>query len=319
MNNINSTGKLSSPLVSIVFSAYKTERYPYILKALDTISKQTYRNFETIIVVDGNKELYSTLSELNNYSDDEWKKWKNDIRLKVLNNEKRGGPSVARNMGIFDAKGDIVVITDDDVHMSPEWLEKIVNGFDDDILMVGGQILPDYEKGSSTLPEEVLWIVGCTYRGHPVKRQKVRNVISANMAFRKNLFDIISFEPSYEGDWRMSDTLIGIKTNEYRPGSVIYDPDSIVYHNVPKERTTLYYFAKRSYTEGFLKAFLKAKSSDQNLYDNESKYLTTVLHSIVRYISTFHFRYAIVNSIVMISVGAGFLMGSLSRIQKTKI
>lgn len=310
MNNAN---KLSNPLVSVVFSAYKMDRYPYILKAIDTISKQTYRNFETIIVVDGNKELYVTLSNQNNQNNG---KWQNDIKLKILNNEKRGGPSVARNMGISEAKGDIIVITDDDVHVSPAWLENIIDSFEDDVLMVGGQILPDYGEGASTLPEEVLWIVGCTYKGHPVTRQKVRNVISANMAFRKNLFDVISFEPSYKGDWRMSDTLIGIKANEYRPGSVVYDPDSLVYHNVPKERTTLYYFAKRSYTEGFLKAFLKAKSADKDLYNYESKYLTTILGSILRYVSTFHLRYALINCIVLVSVGAGFSMGSLSRIRK---
>lgn len=310
MNNVN---KLSNPLVSIVFSAYKMDRYPYILKAIDTISKQTYRNFETIIVVDGNKELYATLSSLNDQNNGKWKK---DIKLKILNNEKRGGPSIARNMGISEAKGEIVVITDDDVHVSPRWLDNLVNSFDDGVLMVGGQILPDYGEGASTLPEEVLWIVGCTYKGHPEKRQKVRNVISANMAFRKNLFDVISFEPSYKGDWRMSDTLIGVKANEYRPGSVVYDPDSLVYHNVPKERTTLYYFAKRSYTEGFLKAFLKTKSTDKDLYNYESKYLTTILGSILRYLSTFHLRYALINCIVLMSVCAGFSMGSLSRMRK---
>lgn len=301
---------MTNPLVSVVFSAYKTERYPYILKAMETISNQTYRNFETIIVVDGNDELYSILYNMK-YN-------KDDIKLKVIKNEKRGGPSVARGIGIFESKGDIIVITDDDVFVSPDWLEKIVKNFEyDDILMVGGKILPDYENGASILPEEVLWIVGCTYKGHPVERQKVRNVISANMAFRKKLFDFVSFEPSYEGDWRMSDTLIGIKTNEYKQGSVVYDPEPVVYHNVPKERTTLYYFVKRSYTEGFLKAFLRTKSVDQNMYNYESGYLTIILGSIPRYLSSFRFRYAFINSIVLMSVGIGFLMGSLSRVQKT--
>ena len=300
---------MNNPLVSIVFSAYKTKRYPYILKAINTISKQTYKNFETIIVIDGNEELYSMVSKLNSQNDI---KLESDIKLKILNNEKRGGPSIARNMGISESKGDIIVITDDDVFVSPNWLEKIVRNFEhDDILMVGGKILPDYEDGAHTLPEEILWIVGCTYRGHPTERQKVRNVISANMAFRKKLFDTITFEPSYEGDWRMSDTLIGIKTNEYRPGSVIYDPEPIVYHNVPKERTTLYYFAKRSYTEGFLKVFLRTKSTDQNMYNYESNYLATILRSTIRYVLTFHFRYALANTVVLASVSTGFLIGSI--------
>jgi len=278
------------------------------LGVLDTISKQTYQNFETIIVVDGNKELYYNLLKLKD---------RYGVRLSILINEKRGGPSVARNTGIYASKGDVIVITDDDVLISPDWLENLLRNFEhDNILMVGGKILPYYEKDARALPEEVLWIVGCTYNGHPVERQKVRNVISANMAFRRELFNIISFEPSHKGDWRMSDTLIGIKTNEYRPGSVVYDPDPIVYHIVPKERTTLYYFIKRSYTEGFLKAFLRKKSVDKNIYNYESKYMTTVLSSIIKYILTYRLRYAIVNSVVLISVGTGFLIGTLSRKMK---
>lgn len=301
---------MKDPLVSIVFSAYKTERYPYILKAIDTISNQTYRNFETIIVVDGNEELYSILSDLK----------REDIRLKIMKNEKRGGPSAARNIGIFESKGDIIVITDDDVFVSPEWLEKIVKDFENnDILMVGGKILPDYEKGAYVLPEEVLWTVGCTYKGHPTERQIVRNVISANMAFRRELFNFISFERlSNDSNWRMSDTLIGIKANEVRPGSVIYDPGPVVYHNVPKERTSTFYSIKRSYTEGYLKSLLKNKSANQDIYNNESKYLSIMVESIIKYISTLRFRYAFTNSVILMSVGIGFVAGTLKQKMKTK-
>lgn len=305
MNNENN---ISNLLISIVFAAYKTDRYPYILKALDTISRQTYKNFETIIVVDGNDELYFILSNLKD---------RDNIKLKILKNEKRGGPSAARNMGIFESKGDIIAIIDDDVFVSPRWLEAIVKNFKyDDVLMVGGKILPDYSEDTSILPEEVLWLVGCTYKGHPTERQIVRNVISANMAFRKELFNLISFERLSNGrHWRMSDTLIGVKANECRPGCVVYDPDPVVYHNVPKGRTTVYYCAKRAYTEGFMKSLLKTKTSNHNqdLYKNESEYLAVLLESIKRYILVANFRYALINSVVLVSVGIGFCIGTLKK------
>lgn len=297
---------MNKPLVSIVFSAYKTERYPYILKAIDTISKQTYKNFETVIVVDGNKGLYPILSKLEE---------RNDIKLKVLNNEQRGGPSVARNMGIEYAKGEIIAIIDDDVFVSPNWLEDIIKNFEqDNVMMVGGKILPVYED-SSILPEEVLWLVGCTYKGHPDKRQYVRNVISANMAFRKRLFDTVTFE-KLPGDkhWRMSDTLIGMRLNEINPESVMYDPDPVVYHNVPKGRTEFKYIVNRSYTEGYLKSIIDKVVKMKNVYNYESSYLTTILLSILRYISKFHFRFAFINSIVVVSVFIGFVVGSLKGI-----
>ena len=293
---------MNNPFVSIVFSAYKTERYPYILKALDTISKQTYKNFETLIVIDGNKELHSILlkGDRNN--------------VKLLINERRGGPSAARNTGILASRGEIIAIIDDDVFVSPDWLERIIKNFDDDnVLMVGGKILPEYENGSSILPEEILWTVGCTYRGHPVKRQPVRNIISANMAFRKKLFDIIKFEKPNDKNWRMSDTLIGIKANEVRLGSVIYDPSSVAYHNVPKKRTTLAYLTERAYIEGFLKSHIHIKTNTKNIYNNEFNYFNTLLLSILKYISRINLRYAFINSVVLMSVFSGFLIGSLTQ------
>lgn len=293
---------MDKPLVSIVFSAYKNERYIYILKALDTISRQTYKNFEVIIVVDGNSHLYSVISKLED---------RNDIKLRILNNEKRGGPSVARNMGIEKAKGDIIAIIDDDVFISSNWLEHIVKNFEKrNIMMVGGKILPVYED-SSALPEEVLWLVGCTYKGHPDKRQYVRNVISANMAFRKRLFDIVTFEKlPVDKYWRMSDTLIGIRLNEINPESVMYDPNLVVYHNVPKERTEFKYIVNRSYTEGYLKSIIGKVVKTKNVYNYESNYLTTILSSILKYIITFRIRFALINSVVLVSVLIGFLVGS---------
>lgn len=298
------------PLVSIVFATHKIDRYPYILKALDTISGQTYKNFEVIIVADDdNKELCSMLNALK-------EKYPIDIRI-LINDKIRQGPAVARNKGIYESKGEIVAIIDDDVFVSPDWLEKTIRNFEqENVLMVGGKILPSYEDSSYPLPEEILWTVGCTYNGHPTQRQYVRNVISANMAFRKKLFDFINFEKlPGSGHWRMSDTSIGLRLNEIKPNSVIYDPDPVVYHNVPKKRTTLIYIANRSYTEGYLKSFLNRTVKKKNVYGYESGYLVTMLLSIPRYILTFRFRYAFINSMVITSVFAGFLVGTLKGIR----
>lgn len=299
------------PFVSIVFATHKIERYPYILKALDTISGQTYKNFEVIIVVDDDdKGFCSTLNVLK-------EKYPIDLRI-LINDKARQGPAVARNKGINEAKGEIVAIIDDDVFVSPDWLEKTIRNFEqENVLMVGGKILPSYEDDSHHLPEEILWAVGCTYNGHPNRRQYVRNVISANMAFRKTIFDFINFEKlPGSGHWRMSDTSIGLRLNEIKPDSVVYDPDPVVYHNVPKKRTDIIYIANRSYTEGYLKSFLnKIVKKKSNVYDCESDYLMTMLSSIPRYISVFHFRYALINSIVIMSVFTGFLVGTLKGIK----
>jgi cellulose synthase/poly-beta-1,6-N-acetylglucosamine synthase-like glycosyltransferase len=61
----------------------------------------------------------------------------------VLLNEPRQGLSCARNRGIRASHGDIVVTTDDDVTMPPDWLETLLSPFvEHDVMAVTGNILP---------------------------------------------------------------------------------------------------------------------------------------------------------------------------------
>jgi GT2 family glycosyltransferase len=61
----------------------------------------------------------------------------------VLVSEPRKGLSYARNKGIAASTGDIVIATDDDVRMPPDWLEKLVAPFArPDVMLVTGNVLP---------------------------------------------------------------------------------------------------------------------------------------------------------------------------------
>jgi O-antigen biosynthesis protein len=57
--------------------------------------------------------------------------------------ESRAGLAYARNAGITASQGDIIVATDDDVIMPPEWLEKLLEPFvRSDVMAVTGNTLP---------------------------------------------------------------------------------------------------------------------------------------------------------------------------------
>jgi O-antigen biosynthesis protein len=61
----------------------------------------------------------------------------------TLVNEQRMGLAYARNKGFITSRGDIVVATDDDVRMAPDWLEKLVAPFSrSDVMIVTGNVLP---------------------------------------------------------------------------------------------------------------------------------------------------------------------------------
>ena len=63
-------------------------------------------------------------------------------RARLLS-EPRQGLSYARNAGIGASAGAIIVATDDDVIMPPDWLEKLLAPFTrDDVMIVTGNVLP---------------------------------------------------------------------------------------------------------------------------------------------------------------------------------
>jgi GT2 family glycosyltransferase len=61
----------------------------------------------------------------------------------VLVNEPRQGLACARNRGLRTSHGSIIVTTDDDVTMPPDWLEKLLSPFvQADVVAVTGNVLP---------------------------------------------------------------------------------------------------------------------------------------------------------------------------------
>lgn len=94
---------------SIIMPIYKAEAY--LMKSVESVEKQKYRNFELILINDGSPDNCPVIC-------DELKHRFNNI--KVIHHQKNQGVSVARNDGINIADGDIVCFLDAD----DEWMEN---------------------------------------------------------------------------------------------------------------------------------------------------------------------------------------------------
>ena len=110
------------------------------------------------------------------------------------------------------------------------------------------------------LPSEFLWVVGCSYRGLPGAAAAVRNLIGANMSFRRAaIVRAGGFDP---GLGRVGSVPLGCEETDLcirlqlaEPEAIIsYDPAAVVRHMVPVERTTLRYYFARCRAEGRSKA-----------------------------------------------------------------
>lgn len=92
-------------------------RLTSVTECLISLSRQRVMPDEILVIENGAGQNYLSLKN----------KFKN-MPLKLYL-EKRPGKSWARNKGIKEAKGDIVVFLDDDCESNPNWLSEIVKAF----------------------------------------------------------------------------------------------------------------------------------------------------------------------------------------------
>jgi GT2 family glycosyltransferase len=271
---------------SVVVCVYTEKRLSQIRAALDSIARQTMPPSQVIVVADHNPALCGRLAA--EYPDHE-----------VISNKFERGLSGARNTGIEHAAGDVVVFLDDDARAQPQWLETLLASYDDEsVLGVGGLVLADWRAPGKPawLPEEFLWVVGCSYRGQPEVKAEVRNPIGANMSFRRSAFDQAGLFDSSVGRTLISSRPLGCEETEFSirlrrlsPGArIIYEPQAVVYHYVDQSRATWRYFLDRCRAEGCSKARVSRLSGASAALSSERSYVThTIIRAVRRELSGF--------------------------------
>jgi len=169
--------------------------------------------------------------------------------------ETKQGLSHARNRGIKEAKGAIIIFTDDDVIPDPDWLQQIINCFEAGKAdCVGGKVLPAWprnvpEWAHDTRLQKTLWgILALLDLGdETIVLNDINSSLlyGANMAFRRQIFDELGFfrtDLGLVGNKRFlgddSEMLIRLIQAGKR---VIYTPKAVVLHTVPEERLHLRY------------------------------------------------------------------------------
>lgn len=104
---------MQKELVSIIIPVHNSEKY--IKQALESINKQTYKNYEIIIIDDFSKD--KTLDVIKNINIDKDK-------IKIIKLKKHLGVAIARNIGIRKANGRYIAFLDSDDIWKSEKLEK---------------------------------------------------------------------------------------------------------------------------------------------------------------------------------------------------
>ena len=186
----------------------------YIARCLDSLNKQTYKNFEIILIDDGSTDDTIEIASLYNVS---------------ILKQQHAGPGKARNRWAKEAKGDILIFVDADMYFDKDYIKNLTQ-----------PILEEKEIGTAHgqelvgNPKNKLAIAWCINRiPHPEKRSGVYRAIKKDIFLESWWFDA---SKGYFDD-NLS------KINDGKWALTILD--AICYHNNPESIQEIYKHSQR--------------------------------------------------------------------------
>jgi GT2 family glycosyltransferase len=261
-----------APSVSVIVCAFAWERRERLVEALRSLSAQTHRPQEVIVVVDHAPELHRWIAS-------------EAPPARVIAGDGPPGLAGARNTGVAAARGEIVAFLDDDAVAAPDWLSRLLAPYEDPrVVGVGGAVLPRWPvRRPGWLPREFDWVVGCSYRGLPAAAAPVRNLIGCNMSFRRvSVLEAGGFAPGLGRVGRRplgceeTDLCIRLRRHD-RERIVLYDPAATVLHHVAPDRVTARYFLARCRAEGLSKRQVARRCGREDGLASERSYVLRTL------------------------------------------
>jgi glucosyl-dolichyl phosphate glucuronosyltransferase len=260
--------------ISVVICAYTEDRWDQLRGAIDSVRAQSLPSKDIIVVVDHNHPLLQRLTAAV----------PRDIR--VVENREAKGLSGARNTGSALARGEIIAYLDDDAVAHPDWLKFLTDAYANPVVAgVGGLTVPNWQTARPAwMPEEFYWTVGSSYLGMPPSGAPVRNLLGANMSFRREVFDLVDGfrtgigRTSGKRPLGCEETEFCIRLGQRSPGALlVMENRAVVSHFVPDSRCTFSYFLARCYAEGISKAQVTANVGSADGLASERSYATRTL------------------------------------------
>jgi len=167
-------------------------RKDVLRKCLTALQSQDYPDYEVLVVDGGSDGTEQMMAQ-------------EFPRFRYLY-EPRSGPSVARNLGIQVATGEIVAFTDDDCLVPPNWLSRLADGYQryPEVYGVAGSCTPPESVWrANVLARQELWHTWYAYGLSPDKAEYVASGLSvpgstSNVSYRRSiLLDVGGFSTSF--------------------------------------------------------------------------------------------------------------------------
>lgn len=195
-------------------------------RCLQSLGKQTYRNYELIIVDNGSTDRSCEGLE---------EKWPG---IKVIRFSENKGFAVANNEGVRQAVGDWVALLNSDAFPEPDWLSQLVSAARNyaDGFFFGSTLLQAEQPELLDGTGDVYHISGLAWRRHHKKpRYLIGNEIeevfspcaAAALYHRKTFLDVGGFDENFFMYHEDVDLGFRLRLQGYR---CLYVPKAVVHH-----------------------------------------------------------------------------------------
>jgi glycosyltransferase involved in cell wall biosynthesis len=302
--------KKKDPFISIIVPVFNGAKE--ISDCIESLLMQTYPiEKREIIIVDNNS---------TDGTDQAIKKFP----VKILYEREIQTSYAARNRGLQNARGEIVVFTDSDCVAEPQWVENIVRHFDDkEVGAVSGAVL---SWPSSSIVGE--FSNEKNYLGY-VENRGLISTITANVAFRMSTINELRFfdETLFTG----GDVDLGWRIQLIARARVIYDKNSRVIHKHRSTWSGLWRQSKRyGYSEILLATLYQSRQLSGWSFEDKIFQLCHQIKAIIIYIGAFIMRilrfpfrqytkYEFLKPLLLIVAELGNLAGKANALIDTKL
>lgn len=172
--------------ISVIIPVYNTK--PYLARCIDSVLKQTYEDWELLLVDDGSNDGSDKICD--DYAGV-------DSRIRAFHN-KNQGPAASRNFGVRHAVGNFIMFVDSDDWLDEEMLRVMYENMQDTEAGMVCCIFKEIDDGGKVSHPQLFQedyidcktAEECMYQMH-----YTRNLTSSpcTKLFRKELFDGIDF------------------------------------------------------------------------------------------------------------------------------
>jgi glycosyltransferase involved in cell wall biosynthesis len=267
-------------MISVINCTYNRDKY--IGQLLDSLAKNDYpeTNYEIILVDNNCTDNTRSICE-------EFAVKNPNINFRYVE-EHEQGLSAARNKGIKEAKGDIIIYVDDDAIVDPDYIRSYAEHFhsNPETMAAGGPIEPLYETKEPSWMSPYTKALLTAWMNYGDKVRKYPNGRfpgGGNAAYRKSVFDkvgLFNTELGRKGSALLASEEKDIFDKMHQLGmQVLYLPSPVLHHIIPQTKLEEPYFNRLTLQIG-------RSERMRTLAISKTKYISRLLSEVVKWCGT---------------------------------